>query len=44
MGLNVESNARSLGQSTTSTVVQSIVLVIIIDALFAAAFAKFGYY
>jgi phospholipid/cholesterol/gamma-HCH transport system permease protein len=44
MGLAVENNARSVGLHTTSTVVQSIVSVIIIDAIFAVLFAHAGYY
>ena len=35
MGLNVENNARSVGLNTTSTVVQSIVSVILLNAIFA---------
>ena len=42
MGLGVENNARSVGLNTTSTVVQSIVLVIILDAIFAIIFMKLG--
>ena len=38
MGLKVSRDARSLGQNTTSTVVQCIVWVIILDAVFAVAF------
>ena len=38
MGLQVSRDARSLGQNTTSTVVQCIVWVIILDAAFAVAF------
>jgi len=38
MGLQVSRDARSLGQNTTSTVVQCIVWVIILDAVFAVAF------
>jgi phospholipid/cholesterol/gamma-HCH transport system permease protein len=44
MGLAVENNAQSVGFNTTSTVVQSIVMVIIIDALFAVLFAQAGFY
>jgi len=44
MGLAVENNARSVGLNTTSTVVQSIVWIIILDALFAVLFANAGYY
>jgi phospholipid/cholesterol/gamma-HCH transport system permease protein len=42
MGLNVEKNARSVGLSTTSTVVQSIVSVIILNAIFAVIFVELG--
>lgn len=42
MGLAVENNARSLGLSTTSTVVQSIVSVILLNALFAIIFQQLG--
>ncbi|MCM2329423.1 MAG: ABC transporter permease [Lysobacter sp.] len=38
MGLQVSRDARSLGQNTTSTVVQCIVWVIILDAIFAVTF------
>jgi phospholipid/cholesterol/gamma-HCH transport system permease protein len=37
MGLQVSRDARSLGENTTSTVVQCIVWVIILDAIFAVA-------
>jgi len=40
MGLQVSRDARSLGQNTTSTVVQCIVWVIILDAAFAVAFQR----
>ena len=40
MGLQVSRDARSLGQNTTSTVVQCIVWVIILDAAFAVAFEQ----
>ncbi len=43
MGLTVENNARSVGLHTTSTVVQSIVSVIILDAIFAVVIAQFGW-
>jgi phospholipid/cholesterol/gamma-HCH transport system permease protein len=43
-GLTVENNARSVGLNTTSTVVQSIVAVIILDALFAVIFAHVAFY
>ena len=42
MGLKVENNARSVGLNTTSTVVQSIVVVIILNAAFAVIFARVG--
>ena len=44
MGLAVENNARSVGLNTTSTVVQSIVWVIILDALFAVLYSSAGFY
>lgn len=40
MGLNVAMNARSLGLNTTSTVVQSIVSVILLNAAFAVLFME----
>ncbi len=40
MGLQVSRDARSLGANTTSTVVQCIVWVIILDAAFAVAFQR----
>ena len=43
MGLTVERNAQSLGIRTTSTVVQSIVAVIILNAIFAVVCAKAGW-
>ena len=42
MGLNVENNASSVGMHTTSTVVQSIVSVILLDALFAIICVHLG--
>jgi phospholipid/cholesterol/gamma-HCH transport system permease protein len=42
MGLSVERDARSVGQHTTSTVVQSIVWVIVLDAVFAIALQRAG--
>lgn len=42
MGLKVSRDARSLGQNTTSTVVQCIVWVIVLDAAFAVAFQQLG--
>ena len=43
MGLSVARDARSVGDNTTSTVVQSIVAVIVIDAIFAVALQQLGY-
>ena len=42
MGLSVERDARSVGEHTTSTVVQSIVWVIVLDAIFAIALQQAG--
>jgi len=42
MGLCAENNARSIGINTTSTVVQSIAAVIIINAFFAVVFVELG--
>ncbi len=42
MGLSIERNATSLGLSTTSTVVQSIVSVILLNAAFAVIFVELG--
>ena len=42
MGMTVSSDTRSIGINTTSTVVQSIVSVILLDALFAVVFQKLG--
>lgn len=42
MGLGVENNARSLGLATTSTVVQGIVSVILLNATFAILFVELG--
>jgi phospholipid/cholesterol/gamma-HCH transport system permease protein len=42
MGLAVARDARSVGEHTTSTVVQSIVWVIILDAVFAVALQRLG--
>ncbi|MEA2109010.1 MAG: ABC transporter permease [Pseudomonadota bacterium] len=42
MGLNVENNASSVGMHTTSTVVQSIVSVILLDAVFAIICVQLG--
>ncbi|MCB0339933.1 MAG: ABC transporter permease, partial [Bdellovibrionales bacterium] len=43
LGLNVERNARSVGLSTTATVVQSIVAVILLDAVFAIIYMELEY-
>jgi phospholipid/cholesterol/gamma-HCH transport system permease protein len=40
MGMTVARDARSVGLNTTSTVVQSIVWVIILDAVFAVVFER----
>lgn len=42
MGMSVERDARSVGENTTSTVVQSIVWVIVLDAVFAVTLQKLG--
>jgi phospholipid/cholesterol/gamma-HCH transport system permease protein len=42
MGLSVARDARSVGLNTTSTVVQSIVAVIVLDAFFAVALQHLG--
>jgi phospholipid/cholesterol/gamma-HCH transport system permease protein len=42
MGFRVENTATSVGINTTSTVVQSIVSVILLDAAFAVIFQKLG--
>jgi len=42
MGMAVERDARSVGENTTSTVVQSIVWVIVLDAVFAVVLQKLG--
>ncbi len=42
MGMTVSRDARSIGRNTTSTVVQAIVLVIVIDALFAVLLQALG--
>jgi phospholipid/cholesterol/gamma-HCH transport system permease protein len=44
MGLSAERDARSVGVNTTSTVVQSIVAVIVLDALFAIIFSDVPIY
>lgn len=40
MGLSVTRDARSVGANTTSTVVQSLVAIILLDAIFAVALVK----
>jgi phospholipid/cholesterol/gamma-HCH transport system permease protein len=40
MGLSVSRDTRSIGINTTSTVVQGIVAVILLDALFAVIFQE----
>ncbi|HEY0202036.1 MAG TPA: ABC transporter permease, partial [Burkholderiaceae bacterium] len=41
-GLRVQPNTQSLGQGTTASVVISITVVILIDALFAVVFRNVG--
>jgi phospholipid/cholesterol/gamma-HCH transport system permease protein len=43
MGMGVERDTRSIGINTTSTVVQSIVAVIVLDAVFAVIFQTIGW-
>ena len=43
MGLEVKGSARSVGLNTTSTVVQSIVSVILINAMFTIVYVKLGF-
>jgi phospholipid/cholesterol/gamma-HCH transport system permease protein len=43
MGVDVERDTRSIGLNTTSTVVQSIVAVIVLDAIFAVIFERLGW-
>jgi len=43
MGLSVEKSARSIGLHTTSTVVQAVVAVILLDAGFAVFFEEIGF-
>ena len=43
MGMSVSRDSRSIGISTTSTVVQCIVSVILLDAFFAIVFQELGY-
>jgi phospholipid/cholesterol/gamma-HCH transport system permease protein len=42
MGLLVARDARSVGLNTTSTVVQCVVWVILLDAIFAVIFERMG--
>jgi phospholipid/cholesterol/gamma-HCH transport system permease protein len=42
MGLAVTRDARSVGANTTSTVVQSLVAIIILNAIFAVMFVRLG--
>jgi phospholipid/cholesterol/gamma-HCH transport system permease protein len=42
MGLSVARDARSVGLHTTSTVVQSIVAIIVLNAIFAIIFVELG--
>lgn len=42
MGMTVSRDARSVGEHTTSTVVQSLVAIIILNAAFAVAFVRLG--
>jgi phospholipid/cholesterol/gamma-HCH transport system permease protein len=42
-GLRIQPNSESLGGGTTQAVVASITLVIVVDAMFAVAFAEIGY-
>jgi phospholipid/cholesterol/gamma-HCH transport system permease protein len=42
MGLSVTRDARSVGVNTTSTVVQSLVAIIVLNAIFAVTFVKLG--
>jgi phospholipid/cholesterol/gamma-HCH transport system permease protein len=42
MGMSVERDTRAVGMATTSTVVQSIVSVILLDAAFAVFFQEIG--
>ena len=41
-GLRVERNAESVGRMTTQSVVASIFLVIVVDALFSILFVRLG--
>jgi len=42
MGLSVARDARSVGANTTSTVVQSLVAIIVLNAIFAVMFVRMG--
>jgi len=42
-GMQVEGNAEAVGLRTTAAVVQSIFLVIVLDAFFAVFFASIGW-
>lgn len=42
MGLSVTRDARSVGEHTTSTVVQSLVAIIVLNAIFAVMFVRLG--
>jgi phospholipid/cholesterol/gamma-HCH transport system permease protein len=42
-GMQVEGNAESVGHHTTTAVVQSIFLVIVLDAFFAVFFTAIGF-
>jgi phospholipid/cholesterol/gamma-HCH transport system permease protein len=42
MGLSVTRDARSVGANTTSTVVQSLVAIILLNAIFAVTFVRLG--
>jgi phospholipid/cholesterol/gamma-HCH transport system permease protein len=42
MGLSVSRDASSVGANTTSTVVQSLVAIIILNAIFAISFVRLG--
>ncbi|MFP5418116.1 MAG: MlaE family ABC transporter permease [Gammaproteobacteria bacterium] len=42
MGLSVTRDARSVGEHTTSTVVQSLVAIIVLNAIFAVMFVQLG--
>jgi phospholipid/cholesterol/gamma-HCH transport system permease protein len=42
MGMNVERDTRAVGMATTSTVVQSVVAVILLDAFFAVLYQELG--